>query len=307
MTRNQIDYNRLLEERRSNRAKEELAASQNAEVVRHNYETERQNLISLDEMGRSNRARESETQRTNLAQEALKGREIDERIRSNLRSEALRSAELAERTRRNDADILHNANLLQEQIRSNKAKESLSSQEINIKRNTLSETIRANQARENENVRSNVAREQENFRSNTAKELETARSNRAREEETARHNKVEEVNTGLRNATYAADVAGRLIYYNKDRNVIVNSGSVMSNSGSPNKGTGPVPPNVGGGHNNSGNPNTGNGGRNNEGKQEAVGSTFWDLYKEVRQAQPRQTFTQGGSYGGNASRSTIKK
>lgn len=118
MTKNQIEYNRLLETKRSNQANEELT-----------------------------------------------------RIRDE-RAHSLGKATLAETSRYHSADIGVRQASLDEQIRSNKVRES--------------ETVRSNLAKEAETYRSNVAKEMENYRSNVAREKETARSNRASEYNKAR-------------------------------------------------------------------------------------------------------------------------
>lgn len=74
---------------------------------------------------------------------------------------------------------------LQETVRSHVANEALKGRE-------LTETERANLARELETNRSNLANEAENNRSNLAREFETHRSNVAREVETNRANRAQE-------------------------------------------------------------------------------------------------------------------
>lgn len=312
MTKNQIEYGKLLETRRANVRQEELTASRDMEVKRHNYATEGLQKQSLDETVRSNLAKEYEANRANLAREK-------ETNRSNLAQEALTSARDAETRRSNLVNESLKSATLQEQIRSNQASEALRSREIDIKGATLGETIRANKAREAETYRSNVAREIETTRSNVAREDETNRANVAREEETARHNKFQEGLDVARNATYAADVAGRLIYYNKDHssNVIVtpyqNNQSVPNtgDKGLGNSGTNPVNPKT------PSNPNvpnrsTGtktNGGNNNgKAQEQQVGRTFWDVALELNQrAQNQLTFTQGGTLGGGTGRSNLRE
>lgn len=114
MTKNQIEYNKLLESKRSNQANEELT-----------------------------------------------------RIRDE-RAHALGTATLAETSRYHSADIEVRQASLDEQIRSNTARER--------------ETERSNLAKEAETQRSNMVKETETYRSNVARETETARANRAAEE-----------------------------------------------------------------------------------------------------------------------------
>lgn len=236
---------------------------------------------SLDETERANRAREMETNRSNLAQERLTSARNEETRRSNMQSEQLKQSQLYLNSR--DIDI--RAAAQRETERSNLARER--------------ETERSNMARENENIRSNLAREQELTRSNLAREVETNRSNvareweesranQARERETSRHNTVSEgVDIG-RAATYAVDVGGRLVYYNKDfsTNVVtapVNTTSV-GNTGSSGSGrNGPNSGSVGGPVNrpNTGGPNPGNSTSTNINLKgtdsNENGKTFWDI------------------------------
>lgn len=163
MTKNQIEYAKLLEQRRSNRSNEVLidrrdrnamtiAMGTLAETQRHNQMSER---ISLDI--------NSETARHNQAQESMQAQSIAETRRSNLAREA-------------------------ETSRANLAKEQ--------------ETRRANLAREAEQERADIAREVETRRSNTVSQQislrgleEQRRTNQAREHETSRHNLAQESET----------------------------------------------------------------------------------------------------------------
>lgn len=218
MTRNQVAYAQLLEQRRSNQANEALTKARDTanreigmfnatESQRHNYMTEQQAVASLDEQSRhnvmteqlqqqyqqelgrhnvateeetvrSNTARELETRRSNIAREV-------ELNRSNVANESLRSAELSEQQRYHSMSIGLGYSQLAETRRHNQAFEE-ETQRSNIARET--ETNRANVAREMETNRSNIATELERYRSNTTVEAETARANLAREQETARHN-----------------------------------------------------------------------------------------------------------------------
>lgn len=167
MTKNQIEYLKLRETERANRANESLTQIRDAtnrelgfatlgETTRHNKETEAHNLRVLGETNRHNLATENyqiqmlgETIRHNQQSEQLEGRKID--LNQNIYEESVR----------------HNQAVETETYRSNLAKES--------------ETYRSNAAREAENYRSNVAREQETHRSNVVTEQERERSNRATE------------------------------------------------------------------------------------------------------------------------------
>lgn len=148
MTRNQIEYSKLLETRRSNLSNEDLTrmrdlrsytlgTQQLEETGRHNREQERQGRVSLDETARANRVREGIQQGT-----------LDETRRSNQAQERLKDRELGIRDT-----------------------------QTQIQRDTLSETARANQAREALSLR----QQQETERANQAREAETARHDRATE------------------------------------------------------------------------------------------------------------------------------
>lgn len=299
MTKNQIEYNKLLELQRSNRRGEELTASRDMEVSRHNLATELQNKASLDEQSRANVARETETKRSNLAREA-------ETQRSNLVNESLTRDRDAEARRSNQAREFLTSQQIEETKRSNLAKESLTAQQIQVSRDTLSETRRSNKAKESETSRSNRAKEQETYRSNVAREEETKRANLAKEVELNRHNTVSEGVDIARAATYATDVAGRLIYYNKDHGSNITVAPVQSNIQPRDKGLGssgtggrkPKAPNSGGSNSTTISINGGN----EYGSQ--TGKTFWDLYEQAaqREAQQGKGFSQGGTYGGGAGR-----
>lgn len=167
MTKNQIEYAKLLETKRSNLANEDLTRKRDTtarevglgnlqEGQRHNKATETQASASLDETVRSNKVRETEAARHNVAGEV-------EMYRHNVSGERLQSAAQAE------------------QARHNRAGESLTA-------STIAETQRSNIARETETARSNMALEAlkgaanaETARSNLAREVETNRSNLANE------------------------------------------------------------------------------------------------------------------------------
>lgn len=118
---------------------------------------------SLEE-GRANRAREIETNRTNLANEGLKLQEVQEVHRSNVvREEETKRSNIAKETeaeRSNRAKENIDYLRLQETRRSNAAQEQLTSRGQNIQQAyqsaSVSEQSRANQAREIETKRSNL-------------------------------------------------------------------------------------------------------------------------------------------------------
>lgn len=164
MTKNQIEYGKLLETRRSNLRDEELTHARDTAARE----------ARLIELG--------ESQRHNRAQESAKLVELGEASRHNKATEALTGTQL---------DIQRGS--LDETTRHNRQSELLSRQQI-------SEASRHNKATESESARHNVATEQatvvdlqERARHNQVTEAETATHNRNVEGETKRHNLVGEV------------------------------------------------------------------------------------------------------------------
>lgn len=86
MTENQINYQKLVEQKRANKAQEQLTAQRDAETQRANVARETENIRANQarerEENRSNVARETENNRSNLAREL-------ETNRSNKANEAL--------------------------------------------------------------------------------------------------------------------------------------------------------------------------------------------------------------------------
>lgn len=293
---------------------EELTASRDMEVGRHNLVQEGLQRQSLDETARANKAREQETERANRAQEGLTAARDAETGRANRAREGLQRESNLETARANRAREQLQSDTLSETIRSNQANEGMRSREIDLKTRAQTEVERSNRARESETSRANRAREQETYRSNVAKEMETNRSNLAREielnrsnvakeDELHRHNSTtEKIDIG-RAATYAADVAGRLIYYAKDHGTKINVGGSVATAlpGKPGSGgslgvpSGPI--------NNGGSPvggvstpnnyTTSNRGGNTNVEVQRQGSTLeWFYQKNQEQSQQRK-----GSFG----------
>lgn len=163
MTKNQIEYAKLLETRRANARQEELTdardrAAREARVVelgetaRHNVATERHNEAVL-----------GETRRSNVAREAIETAKNEESKRHNLEAERIN---------------LYSA---QESARHNRQTESTESRKVDLGYAQLSEQARHNVAQESETQRSNISREVETNRSNVARETETKRANERRE------------------------------------------------------------------------------------------------------------------------------
>lgn len=102
MTTNQLAYLNLQETIRANQAREgethranlaseSLRLRDTLESIRHNQKLENISMFNLGETWRSNRARENENQRHNLETESLQSSTIAETNRANLANEAIRN------------------------------------------------------------------------------------------------------------------------------------------------------------------------------------------------------------------------
>lgn len=199
MTSNQIKYWSLEETKRSNRANERETNRSN---VAREVETNRHNVITEQETERHNRATEllsasqvQEAQRHNMAVELQTDRAQAETERANLEREnnarnqvalgyanvGLGYSQLAEAARHNRESENLNLLSLAETQRNNVYK-------MNLEQDKLEETIRSNQAREDQNrldwitslgQAKDNAREQQ--RHNVTTEQETQRSNKVSE------------------------------------------------------------------------------------------------------------------------------
>lgn len=211
MTRNQIEYWRLSETRRANRAIEQ----HNRNVLAYNYavleETKRSNLAREAETSRSNRARETqnrldsdrnlmfqlrqmnENERANRAKEKISSNQLDETIRSNKANELIRANQASAQL----MNAMTQSRSQAETERSNRERESLGIGQ-------LAETKRSNIANEGikmfsqrEVARSNQANEAIKRRQNqiaTGQFYELQRHNVVTEEETRRSNIMSELN-----------------------------------------------------------------------------------------------------------------
>lgn len=178
MTRNQIEYWKLQESKRSNLTNE-------AETQRHNRvgesETNRHNVVSENETSRHNVASEGETFRHNTATEA------------------------------------YQANDLLEKSRSNRAQEAISQERNDIARAQLLESSRSNRAQEQigrSNATSNLinAQSQKNYRQTSSGIAAVeARTRQQQLAETKRHNAAQEsIDWAKTGATTATNVLGSL-------------------------------------------------------------------------------------------------
>lgn len=196
MTKNQIEYNKLLEtqrfntaqaemqreqiandfvakqlslqeSQRHNRASESISALMQQESQRHNLATEQVSLDSNAEQQRANKAREAEQHRSNVAQEALSSRSLDQSKQYQTASVGLGYSQVG----------LGYSQLAETQ-RTNIAHEG-------IQMYSNLEQSRANQARENEAKRHNIVSEAISRYGNTLTQQ--------RQSEQTRHNKASEV------------------------------------------------------------------------------------------------------------------
>lgn len=258
MTRNQLEYLRLLETERSNKAVEQQTALRDSrtyalgvrsqdEVERANRERELFNRDSLRETGRHNQAVEShnlaqlqESMRHNLSTEnmsaitnQLRLQELDEVRRTNLARETEnRRHNLAAEVEAYRSSVARET----ENTRHNLATERVASGQLNVDRQRAAEIARSNKANEGLQSQRNAIssaelsalnsyrgaqlslsqrQQDEVVRSNVAKENETRAHNLATETETARHNQVMETqgywSTGADVAVKASRVFGTII------------------------------------------------------------------------------------------------
>lgn len=159
ITKNQLEFEKLRESKRSNQANElqtqirdenlrryqqgqlDISSKNLDETKRSNLAKERFNLLSLDESQRHNLAYEAETQRSNQKREEQNAWSLEESKRANLAREAeTQRANMAQEQLSRDRNI--------EQHRSNLAQESLGSERNFINLNSLYEQQRSNRANE---------------------------------------------------------------------------------------------------------------------------------------------------------------
>lgn len=148
MTKNQIEYFKLQEQKDYNAKDINLRSLQHEENVRSNKEREKENL-------RSNQARENETHRSNVANENLTKIRDDRRHQVDLGNlnESIRSHKAQEAIGRSQvqvgwAQVGLGYSQLAEAQRSNKVNEGLRSREADIKSVDVYERVRSNQANE---------------------------------------------------------------------------------------------------------------------------------------------------------------
>lgn len=141
MTRNQIEYNKLLETQRANKANETLTdlrdrAAREARVV------------ELRELGRHNLATEQETVRHNVAGEEVASRQASELERHQRQTESLQHAINLETNRANLAREQQARDTLAESRRHSLVTEQQGYQTIDLRGQELAESIRHSKAQE---------------------------------------------------------------------------------------------------------------------------------------------------------------
>lgn len=204
MTRNQVEYAKLLESKRAAQASEALTASRDAnahyiasitaaETERAHRAQEAYNVQYLGEVVRSNQAREGlqlqaqqETQRSNLAREA-------EAHRANIAAEAERHrANVASELELNRAHLASEAELYRSHTQSEyltqrqqDIQKQYYQQQIGLGYSQLSEQQRANKAREQETHRANLTHERQQTAALLEQQAQNRASNQLRSEELA--------------------------------------------------------------------------------------------------------------------------
>lgn len=178
MTTNQVEYAKLIETRRNNIATANLRAQELEETKRSNFEREDYNRAVLGETTRANKARESENFRHNREAEMLGWNQLDELVRSNeARENETHRANVArenETARHNQTTEVQMWDQLAEQERANRTRETeterhnrateqLSAGNLELGWSQLEETQRHNQQTENETQRHNQATEDYNW------------------------------------------------------------------------------------------------------------------------------------------------
>lgn len=222
MTKNQIEYLKLRETQRSNRAQEDLSSQK----IRNDYKIA---SASLDETSRHNVANEGigylsagETSRHNIASEALTAAAQSETHRANIAAES-------ERARANRAQEALTKRNLDENERYHNMSNALGYYQagaqyasVALGHAQLAETSRANRANEAirrtsvaEEVRHNIAAETEINRSNTVSEAQRGLNiqySKQRNDEIVRHNLVtENLQTASTAVNAATDVADTIV------------------------------------------------------------------------------------------------
>lgn len=239
MTRNQIEFLKHLETKRSNQAVEIETSRANREkerqgqlsldeTSRHNLASEQHNANVLLEQTRHNQVTEAEASRHNYATELLTSTQLQETARANRAREELTAAANAETQRANLAreSETSRANRALEQWRSDSLDETYRHNRAaeKLQRQGLDETKRANLAREDisysqleETHRSNTASERLRERQQSESERYNAAQEQLRQrelEERERANRANELLSGARNVTDAGRLA-ETVYHNR--------------------------------------------------------------------------------------------
>lgn len=133
------------------------------------------------ETARSNRANEEITKQRDATSRELGIASLEEQRRSNLAREDLQRLTLEEQARANLERERISHGTLEEQERANRAREAYNAGQLNLQNQSLRETARHNQATEFFNLTQHRDNLQEMVRSNQAREAENQRHNVAQE------------------------------------------------------------------------------------------------------------------------------
>lgn len=135
MTKNQIEYWSLQEQKRANTETARHNVAQEGETNRHNVATEGIDMSKL-----------SETSRHNKATEGIDMGKLNESIRHNQVTEGIDLGKLNESIRHNTSSEKIESGKLNESIRHNQATESAAQQTIQLEYSKLQEAMRNNRA-----------------------------------------------------------------------------------------------------------------------------------------------------------------
>lgn len=187
ITKNQIEYNKLLESGRHNLADEQIRSRGNDLT----YQLGQQNL--------------AETRRANLERERQNRNTLVETSRHNVEGERLQRLLYGETARSNQAREAISYSQLQEQNRSNLAQESLSSQRNQTQQYTATTQRELGLRQADETERKNVVAE---LQTQAQTEISQALSKlqAARLEEETRHNKVDEQRRAIESVFKGVDL-----------------------------------------------------------------------------------------------------
>lgn len=201
MTKNQIEYGKLLEQRRTNLSNEDLTRRRDTLQAQARF-------VELREQGRHN-----------LASEQIQSGSLDESIRHNRATESVQTGQLEEARRHNLAQENVQTGQLSELRRHNQATEQAQLVDLGIKRDSQQESVRHNQQVESisrydadtRRAQLGIARAQVAVAQRQADaSIMNAETNRMQQLEAARHNVIQEQVSLQDAATRQTQVIGQL-------------------------------------------------------------------------------------------------